>query len=71
MDGLKSVENDFENNTTEKANLFCGAYINGIIEILFIISIVLSIKYPVVLVFSLIVAVAAIVINTRLLKLKK
>lgn len=39
--------------------------INGIIEILFILSILVSIKYPVALFFSLLVAVVAIIVNVK------
>lgn len=38
-------------------------FINGILEILFIISIFVSIKIPIALLFSLVIASAAIVVN--------
>lgn len=47
------------------------AYVNGIIDILFIISILISIKIPAAIYVSLVIAGVALVVNIILLKSKK
>lgn len=48
-----------------------STYINGIIEILFIIAVVVSIKYPVALYVSLLDAMVAIAVNAKMIATKK
>jgi len=48
-----------------------NSFINGILEIIFIISIFVSIKIPIALLFSLVIASAAIVVNVAAAKQNK
>lgn len=45
-----------------------GIYINGIIDVLFIISIFVAIKYPIAYIAGLVIAGVAIFVNVKLIK---
>lgn len=55
----------------KKTTKTVGIYFNGIIDVLFIISIFASIKYPVANFISLAIAVIALVINVKMIKSAK